>query len=539
MTLAPSVQSKTRRTRKPQRPPGPVRRARRAAHRQTEGLTQEIVAGAMAQKVAAAQAATLTKACLSDAELQAWRKDFEARLQTIQQHSEQNLGFIEEQMAASAKEPLRLLAERAAQVKANATPCCCRQCHKELLHQKVLPRGINSRFGRLTVFRAYGWCPDCEAWHFPADHALGLGQNAPASPWVQEISALLVSKMPAEQAILVAERFGLHLSRCTLHGEARRQGLKAEAARTASLAQLDTWEQIQQLARSRNEGPPAQPFTLIIEIDAWNIRERDLWGQTKTLRAKGEKISRWHWVYVATVFRLDHRTQTAGDRAIISQRGYAATRLGVEDLMRQLHRQAIACGLGQAKDVLVIADGAVWIWNAVQDRFSEARQRLDLYHADEHLWAVAHELYGKDTPEARQWVAPLLTQLRQDHSAGVIKTLQDLKPTLDDSLHKKLQTQIDYFENHKNRMGYREIVEARKACDKGTATPAQRLKAHEPLGSGAIESTCRQYQCRFKRTGQFWTMEGDESLMCLETFWRNNRWHELYPHAKLSSLSLN
>src|SRR5437773_5916252 len=61
----------------------------------------------------------------------------------------------------------------------------------------------------------------------------------------------------------------------------------------------------------------------------------------------------------------------------------------------------------------------------------------------------------------------------------------------------------------------------------------------EPLGSGAIESTCRQYQCRFKRSGQFWTMDGDESLMCLETFWRNDRWHELYPHAKLSNYSSN
>src|SRR6266446_708083 len=164
---------------------------------------------------------------------------------------------------------------------------------------------------------------------------------------------------------------------------------------------------------------------------------------------------------------------------------------------------------------------------------------LDLYHGEEHLWAVAHELYGKGTPEACQWVAPLLKQLRRDQSAAVITTLRDLQPTLEVSLHQKVQTQIQSFENHKNRMEYRQIIEARKACDKGTATAEQRLKANEPLGSGAIESTCRQYQCRFKRTGQFWTMEGDEALMCLETFWRNNRWHQLYPHVNLSSPSLN
>ena len=60
----------------------------------------------------------------------------------------------------------------------------------------------------------------------------------------------------------------------------------------------------------------------------WDIRERDNWGKTKELRKAGEKLDRWHWVYMATVFRLDHRGQNAGKRAVISQRGYAATRLG-------------------------------------------------------------------------------------------------------------------------------------------------------------------------------------------------------------------
>jgi len=48
--------------------------------------------------------------------------------------------------------------------------------------------------------------------------------------------------------------------------------------------------------------------------------------QTKTNRAQGKQPSRWHWVYMATVFRLDHRGQTAGQRTITSQRGHGATR---------------------------------------------------------------------------------------------------------------------------------------------------------------------------------------------------------------------
>src|SRR5579863_670708 len=520
-----------------------VRAEARAAARTTPqaqnlGLTEAILDAAAAKAAAVAQAQTLAKAQLAQAEVQAWLKDMDARLEVIFDHPEQNLGEIEEQLARSVKEPLRLLAQRAAQVKANTVPCQCAQCHGALTEQRWLSRTIYSRFGPLTLWRRYGFCTRCAQWHFPADYVLGLGRKAPASTYVQEISALLVSKMPAEQAQLVAQRLGLDLSRCGLHQEAHRQGLKAQEWRRRFVGQLDTWEQIQQVARSAAEGPPVQAFTLVIEIDAWDIRERDNWGKTKELRGQGKKTERWHWVYMATVFRLDHRGQTAGNRAVLSQRGYAATRQGVEALSAHLYREALARGLGQAQLVLVIADGALWIWNLAKDRFPDARQQLDLFHAEEHLWAVAHDLYGRGTPEAQAWVAPLLQQIRDDQTVAVIVSLAELKPRLLEAQQKKIQTEIDYFEHNAHRMKYKEMLEARKACEQGKATEEQKLLANRPVGSGAIESACRQYQCRFKRTGQFWTTAGDEALMCLETLWRNGRWQELYPHAR-SSAALN
>ena len=64
-------------------------------------------------------------------------------------------------------------------------------------------------------------------------------------------------------------------------------------------------------------------------------------------------------------------------------------------------------------------------------------------------------------------------------------------------------------------------------------------KKGEPLGSGAMESTCRQYQVRFKRTGQLWSQSGDEALMSLETFRRNGRWHLHFPPARSLDPSKN
>jgi hypothetical protein len=186
-----------------QKPSGQVRRAhiRRSQaqlHRElipaqeAERLTEEI----MAQAATKATAVALAQAQWADAEMRAWRTDLEARLVTMQQHPERNLGHIEEALAQASKEMLRVLAERAVQVKANTTPCQWLKCHQDLTHQKRLRRTINSRFGCLVLWRPYGWCTRCETWQFPADHALGLAGNAPASPYIQEISALLVSKMP-------------------------------------------------------------------------------------------------------------------------------------------------------------------------------------------------------------------------------------------------------------------------------------------------------------------------------------------------------
>lgn len=59
-------------------------------------------------------------------------------------------------------------------------------------------------------------------------------------------------------------------------------------------------------------------------------------------------------------------------------------------------------------------------------------------------------------------------------------------------------------------------------------------RAGEPIGSGPVEATCRQTQCRFKRPGQFWTQAGDEALLSLEMFWRNGRWALLFPHTFLT-----
>jgi len=223
-------------------------------------------------------------------------------------------------------------------------------------------------------------------------------------------------------------------------------------------------------------------------------------------------------VYTGTVFRLDQRGTTESGRPVIADRGYVATRQGIDSFKRQLYAEALQRGFLTAETVLILADGAIWIWNLAGDRFKDAKQRVDLHHVQEHLWTLAGELHGKGTPKARAWVTPYLRWLekRKDGALDVIGSLEQLHQNIEEFSRKErkaIAREMEYFREHQDRMDYKN----------GKALG-------QPVGSGAIESTCSQYQRRFKLTGQFWTLAGDEAFLALATLHRNGRWHRLFSH---------
>jgi hypothetical protein len=149
------------------------------------------------------------------------------------------------------------------------------------------------------------------------------------------------------------------------------------------------------------------------------------------------------------------------------------------------------------------------------DRWPQARQRLDFYHAVQHLAAVGRALFGEDKEKFKAWLKPLVRQLKHESAVKVIRQLDEALAGLPDGPQAEaVAKETAYFHAHQDRMDYRAA-----------------RRAGEPIGSGPGEATCRQAQCRFKRPGQFWSRAGDEALLCLEMFWRNDRWHLLFPHT--------
>ena len=448
----------------------------------------------------------------------AWQERLQAGLSRSIQASDQTMGHLEEEIFHKTQDLERVVLEEAAQKKADGAPPLCPVCGNKLSRvTQGHERSYQTRFGVVTIRRTRGWCRRCKCWRFPADHLLGLAETGGCSPGVQEMAALAASKLPVAEASAVIERLsGVKLPRATLDREARRQGRRAQGKRQ----ELD--EQMSQGAGTEQRVPELrgkgllEPFTLVIELDAWNIRERndEQWGRAEELRQSGKEPEWWHWVYGGTCFRLSQRVKTPAGRSVILSRGTVMTRGGIDALKQQLWAEAMRHGLAQAQDVLVIADAAVWIWNLTGDRFAGARQRLDPWHALQHLWAVAHALHPEDEAAAAAWIKPLKDKLLESQAAEVIDELDSVLKGLRGSRRETVQAERSYLENNRERLDYK------GAKERG-----------EPLGSGAMESTCKQYQVRFHRSGQFWTTAGDEALMCLETFWRNARWSLLFPHV--------
>ena len=368
--------------------------------------------------------------------------------------------------------------------------------------------------GEIEIEAVAGRDPATGRWVSVGREVLGLSARARMSPVLEERLCFTATRAGSyEAAAEVAGRWGSPVADdTTIHSHVQRAGARAEAlaaARVERALEPATRGEVVAGARRQLGG---QPFSLVIEMDGWMVRERGgQWG-LKPPEKQADRVA-WHEMKTGIIFQVGRRAQTGSGRPLILDKAYVAWRGDPHEFGRRLYAEALRRGLNQAQKVYVVADGGVWIWNIVADRFGEATGVLDFYHAAEHLWAVARAIH-EDRERARRWVKPLLHQLKHDGPERVLRRLGDLvrrRGDYEESVAALIETEANYFNRHREHLRY-PAVES-EGC---------------PKGSGAIESTCSQLQDRFKRTGQFWTLPGENCLLALELARRNEDWDEIW-----------
>jgi hypothetical protein len=169
--------------------------------------------------------------------------------------------------------------------------------------------------------------------------------------------------------------------------------------------------------------------------------------------------------------------------------------------------------LDSQRQLVVVADGAPWLWNWTDTMYPNAVQILDFYHAYEHIcqWAV---LALKEADQRSQWCEQAKSWLLNDEVDEVIDCLNSL--VYQGDVAKKQTNLLTYLATHKHRMRYKTYQ-----------------RQGYLIGLGPIESAHRTViQHRLKRSGQRWTLGGSQQVLNLRTARLSNRWEKVVELVK-------
>ena len=344
----------------------------------------------------------------------------------------------------------------------------------------------------------HGQDPQDAHWGCPVREHWGLTQHQQLSLGLEDKLAFTVTATGSyEEAAAVAEKWGTPVADSTLHALTQRLGTRAEAQTQAQLQEPPVERQ-----------PQRAPTKLaVLMLDGWQVRQRGPgWGKKKTQETRVE----WHEWKTGVYYRQEQAGRTAGGRGVLDEKIVIGWQGEPLEFGRRLHWEAMRAGLGRAQAKSVVADGAPWIWNVAQDRWPGAVEVLDFYHASEHLWTLGRALHSDDEAATAAWVEPRRHRLRHGRQKQVLAEIAALQVP-HGAAGAVVKREQNYFATHAGRVNYQTIH-----------------RRGWPIGSGPVESACRQRQCRFKRPGQFWTAKGLRHLSALEEARHNHHWDRLW-----------
>ena len=295
-----------------------------------------------------------------------------------------------------------------------------------------------------------------------------------------------------EAARLLGDLAGVEVGSETLRTHAERIGTQLEGQHQVAMANVEQTHE-----PSPVEHAPA-PGVLVIETDGVMVRYRD----RQLDGALGD--SDWHEVKVGLAGGWQPRH--------LEQPSYVAAREPAAAFARRLGAEAARRGAldgvkwhpwdgtpAELRPVVVLGDGAKWIWEHVATLFGEERTEIvDWYHASEHIWTVAKAVHGDDTPETKAWANTALDHLWQTGPKPVLHWFDATQPG-SSAAGAVVQRERGYFSTNAARMQYPSFRERQL-----------------PIGSGAVEASAKHLvQQRMKRAGSRWSDLGARAILDL------------------------
>jgi len=362
---------------------------------------------------------------------------------------------------------------------------------------------VDTVLGTVTIERAWYHCAQCGHGFAPRDEQLGVaGQGM--SPGLRKMTARAAAAVPFAQAsTLLRELAGVQVT-------AKRAGRRAEADGTAAAARIQA-EANAIAARRLAVLPPSGPLPdkLYAAIDGTGVPMTA--AQTAGRAGKGEDgRARTREAKMAAVF-----TQTTVDDDGYPLRdpdssSYLATFAPAPEFGILMAAEARRRGAGHIRQLTILGDGAVWIWNLAAAHFPEATQIVDLFHAREHLHELANLAARLLAGHRDEWLAARLAELDNGDIPGLLTAGRDLR--FRGSLAGERDKALHYFETNACRMHY-----------------ARYRSLGLFVGSGVVEAGCKSViGQRLKLSGMRWTEQGATGILTLRCQEASDRWEQTW-----------
>jgi hypothetical protein len=362
------------------------------------------------------------------------------------------------------------------------------ECGGRAVYQRQRAGQSKTLLGEVVVKRPYYLCNGCHRGQCPLDKQLGFCAGG-VSGGLNELMALLGAEFVFEEAASMLEKLTLvHVSPNSCRKAAETLGKLVADDEESSLSAA--WDAKAPQMPAVSEAIAGDFYVsmdgVTVHIDGQGWKNQwlgSIYTTKATLSSKRPEV-------------LEVRTQQASFYADLGETKTFGAHLWLEAQRR---------GLDQAQRLIVIGDGAHWIWNLADEHFPGAIQIVDWYHAASYLWQAAHALYGDGTDLAKHWAKQHLDLLWEGHVATLIAHLEALS-----SPKAPVHDALTYFRNHQHRMRY----------DLYRANGLQ-------VGSGTIESGCKHViSARLKQAGMIWSADGARFIAKLRTRLKSRRWHQ-------------
>lgn len=182
-----------------------------------------------------------------------------------------------------------------------------------------------------------------------------------------------------------------------------------------------------------------------------------------------------------------------------------------ENFGYRIYAEALRRGLDSAQEVVIIADGAEWIWNVADLHFPAATQIVDLFHARQHVSDLCKILHPSDETARLRLRGKWWDYL----DAGKVESiLLHAHNSLPQDTHplKACMTELAYLEKNKSKMRYADF-----------------RNRHLFVGSGVIEAGCKSIiGLRLKRSGMEWSVRGANAIISLRCAMLSGRMEEFW-----------